>query len=93
DHAGGERHPDPVGLATRLGRVVGRRVDIARLERVERDAPLLLAGILDEGRVLVDRDDHWQGLRDRRRAIRAQAQRTYRRQMAGAQRAIVELTQ
>jgi hypothetical protein len=33
-----------------------RRVDIAHLGRIERAAPLLLDRVLDEGRVVVDRD-------------------------------------
>jgi hypothetical protein len=45
-----------LGLAGRLGRVTGRNVDIAQLDRVEATAPLLLDRVLDEGRVLVDRD-------------------------------------
>lgn len=79
-------------LAARLAHVAARRVDVARLERIQADAPLLLDRALDEGRVLVDRDGQWQGLRANRRAIRARAQRSYRRQMADAARAIEELT-
>jgi predicted nucleotidyltransferase len=81
-----------VELAVRLERVVGRPVDIARLERVEAQAPLLLDRVLDEGRVLVDRDGQWGLLRERHSAIRARARRDHRRQMAGAARAIEELT-
>jgi predicted nucleotidyltransferase len=79
-------------LAVRLERVVGRPVDVAQLERVEVDAPLLLDRVLDEGRVLVDRDGQWCLLRERHDAIRARARRSHRRQMAGAARAIEELT-
>jgi len=79
-------------LAVRLQRVAGRPVDVAHLERVEADAPLLLDRVLDEGRVLIDRDGQWGGLRERRSAIRARARRDHRRQMAGAARAIEELT-
>jgi predicted nucleotidyltransferase len=79
-------------LAVRLQRVVGRPVDVAHLERVEADAPLLLDRVLDEGRVLVDRDGQWRLLRERHSAIRARARRDHRRQMAGAARAIEELT-
>jgi len=46
----------------------------------------------DEGRVLIDRDGAWSQLRERRRAIRARAQRAYRRQVTDAQRAIAELS-
>jgi predicted nucleotidyltransferase len=80
-------------LAAGFGRVAARRVDVAWLGRVERIAPLLLDRVLDEGRVLVDRDGQWKELRSRRRAIRARAARASRRQMAAAARAIEELTQ
>jgi predicted nucleotidyltransferase len=80
------------GLATRLERVAARRIDIADLGRVEAQAPLLLDRILDEGRVLVDRDGHWPRLRQLRRAIRARAHRAHRRQMSAAARALEELT-
>jgi predicted nucleotidyltransferase len=79
-------------LAGRLERVSGRRVDLARLERVEAEAPLLLDRVLDEGRVLIDRDGQWDRLRERRSAIRARARRDHRRQMTGAEKAIEELT-
>lgn len=88
-------HDDPLAtmqLALRLGDAVAREVDVARLDRIEANAPLLLARVLDEGRVIVDRDDLWSSLRQRRRAIRARAQRSYRRQMDEAAQAIAELT-
>jgi predicted nucleotidyltransferase len=79
-------------LAVRLEHLCGRQVDIADLERVETRTPLLLDRVLDEGRVLVDRDGQWRLLRERHSAIRARARRAHRRQMAGAARAIEELT-
>ena len=79
-------------LAVRLEHLSGRRVDIADLERVEARAPLLLDRVLDEGRVLIDRDEQWRLLRERHSAIRVRARRAHRRQMAGAARAIEELT-
>lgn len=79
-------------LAARLRRAADRPLDIARLTRVEADAPLLLDRVLEEGRVLIDRDGQWPRLRARRRAIRARAQRTHRRQMADAARALGVLT-
>jgi predicted nucleotidyltransferase len=79
-------------LAGRLKRISGRRVDIARLARVEAQAPLLLDRVLDEGRVLIDRDGQWEQLCERRSAIRARARRDHGRQMAGAALAIKELT-
>ncbi len=86
-------HPGAgLDLASRLRGATGRRVDIAHLARVEAGAPLLLDRVLDEGRVLVDRDGQWPQLRERRRAIRARAQRAHRRQMTAASRTIAELT-
>ena len=79
-------------LAVRLQPVTGRQVNVAHLERVEADAPMLLDRVLDEGRVLVNRDGQWRLLRERHSAIRARARRDHRRQMAGAARAIEELT-
>jgi hypothetical protein len=66
-------------------------VDIAHLARVKAQALLLLDRVLDEGRVLVDRDGQWGQLCERRSAIRVRARRDHRRQMAGAARAIREL--
>jgi predicted nucleotidyltransferase len=80
------------GLRTRLQDVAGRRVDVALLDRVEAGAPLLLDRVLDEGRVLVDRDRQWVQLQERRHAIRARARRAHRRQMTAASRVIAELT-
>ena len=72
-------------LAQRLARAVGRSVDVARLDRVERQAPLLLLDALDEGRVLVDRDERWPSLRARRVQVRRAARRD--RELARAQAA------
>jgi predicted nucleotidyltransferase len=87
-----DRPTSRIGLTTRLEQFGDRRVDIADLGRVEAQAPLLLDRILDEGRVLVDRDGDWPRLRKRRRAIRARAGRAHRRQMLAATRALEELT-
>lgn len=81
-----------VRLSRRLAGVAAREVDVARLERIEATAPLLLERVLDEGRVIVDRDGLWADLQRRRRAIRARADRSYRRQMSEAAAAIAELT-
>lgn len=81
-----------VELARRLQSVSGRHVDIARLEQVEVRAPLLLERVLDEGRVLVDRDRLWERLGERAPTIRARALRAHRNQMADTARAIRELT-
>lgn len=89
----GERFIVVSDLESALRHVTDRRVDVALLKRVEAGAALLLDRILDEGRVLVDRDGEWPALHERRRAIRVRAQRAHRRQMASAARAIAELTQ
>jgi predicted nucleotidyltransferase len=88
----GDRPSAGFGLDVRLQPVCGRRVDVARLERVESRAPLLLERVLDEGRVLVDRDGEWERLCGGRSALRARALRAHRCQMAGAARVIEELT-
>lgn len=67
-------------LARRLEERVGRSVDVARLSRVRSESPFLLLQVLDEGRVLVDRDNVWAALqRDRETIARAA-----RRQMSGS---------
>lgn len=78
-------------LAARLKGVSGRRVDIAHLARVDAQAPLLLERVLDDGRVLIDRDGQWGQLCEHRSAIRLRARRDHGRQMAGAALAIKEL--
>lgn len=80
------------GLVSSLESVARRRVDIADLERLEANAPLLLDRILDEGRVLVDRDGQWRDLRSRRRAIRRRADRAFQHQLTAASTAIAEIT-
>lgn len=81
-----------IRLAARLSRVGGRDADVVRLDRIEKSAPLLLACVLDEGRVLIDQDGIWAELKERRHAIRARAKHSYRRQMNEAAQAIEELT-
>lgn len=61
-------------LATRLERRVGRAIDVAELGRAEGEAPLLLLEVLDEGRVLVDRDARWPKLVARRDEVARAAQ-------------------
>jgi hypothetical protein len=79
-------------LVARLSRVGNRDAEVANLDRIEKNAPLLLDRVLDEGRVLVDRDGIWEELRRRRRSIGARAKRSYHRQMNEASQAIEELT-
>jgi len=56
------------GLRVRLRRALGTPVDVVTLEQAEAQ-PSLLADVLREGRVLVDRDDLWGGLQRRRDEI------------------------
>lgn len=65
-------------LADRLEAALGRRVQLVDLSEAQR-APLLLADILRDGRVLVDRDRDWAGLKRRERSIRSRARRAEER--------------
>jgi predicted nucleotidyltransferase len=55
-------------LAGRLAEELGRRVQVVLL-RDARDAPLLLADVLRDGRVLIDRDGAWPRLKDQEPTI------------------------
>jgi predicted nucleotidyltransferase len=69
-----EDHPDAaVKLAVRLERALGREVDVARLNRIQNTAPLLLLQAIDEGRVVLDRDLQWESLRAQRANIARRA--------------------
>jgi predicted nucleotidyltransferase len=59
-------------LGGRLSDAVGLDVQLVRLVDAQQ-TPTLLADVLDHGRVLVDRDDGWQALQRKARAIRGQA--------------------
>jgi predicted nucleotidyltransferase len=60
-------------MRERLGRAVGRPVDLITVEAAGRDA-LLLDSVLRDGRVLADRDGRWPSLvAERPRAARAAA--------------------
>lgn len=61
-------------LALRLTERVGRDVDIVALRDAE-SSPLLLADVLRDGRVLVDRDGRWPKLRRRSAEIESRARR------------------
>lgn len=71
---------------------MGRDVDIALLDRVRENAPLLLSRVLDEGQVIVDRDGVWADLQRQRSTIDAKANHPYRQQMKEAAKAIENLT-
>jgi predicted nucleotidyltransferase len=78
-----------IDLSSKLTAIVGRRVDLLRLEDVEADLSFL-SNLLAEGRVLVDREERWGHLRQRERTLRRrggrqQAKRT-RDALAGIDR-------
>ncbi len=58
-----------VDLSAKLTAIIGRPVDVVRLEDAEGD-PSFLAQVVAEGRVLVDREDLWQQLRRREAGLR-----------------------
>ncbi|MGA2455076.1 MAG: nucleotidyltransferase domain-containing protein [Solirubrobacteraceae bacterium] len=88
----GEDGPDTaVKLAVRLERALGRQVDVARLNRIEDTAPLLLLQAIDEGRVVLDRDREWSGLRARRGEIARRARRVREARRRRARASIREL--
>ncbi len=58
-----------VDLSTKLAAILGRPVDVVRLEDAETDASFL-ADAVAEGRVLVDREEIWSGLRRREGRLR-----------------------
>jgi hypothetical protein len=75
----------------RLERAVGREVDVARLTRIQDTAPLLLLGAIDEGRVVLDRDDEWTGLKMRRSEIARRARQAHEARRRRARVSVHEL--
>lgn len=79
-------------LTEKLEVLLGRRVDIVALDQA-RGNPLLLAQALDEGRVLVDREDLWPPLRDETEVLakraRDGARRARQRALDGIDRMLV----
>ena len=66
------RDPDlerVVDLSNKLTAATGRRVDVVRLEDAHSE-PSFLADVIADGRVLVDRDGIWPGLRSRQPTLR-----------------------
>ncbi len=63
-----------VGLTERLSQRLGRDVQLVRLAEAE-DSPVLMADVIEQGRVLVDREDRWPALRDAATKWRALALR------------------
>jgi predicted nucleotidyltransferase len=88
---GADRPDAAVKLAVRLERTVGREVDVARLNRILDDAPLLLLQALDEGRVVLDRDGEWTALKARRGEIALRARHAHEARRRRARASIREL--
>jgi len=65
------------GLEARLSRRLGMSVQVVTLEGAE-GVPRLLAEIIREGRILIDRDDQWSALTARQAQIRRAADRQRR---------------
>lgn len=87
-----EDRPDAaVKLAVRLERAVARQVDVARLNRVRHAAPLLLLQVIDEGRVVLDRDGEWTGLKARRGEIARRARHAHEARRRRARASVREL--
>lgn len=76
-------------LQRRLRRRLGRPVHVVLVEDAEQ-SPLLLADVLMEGRVLVDRHDGWERLGHMRRRVLRQATAEERRVHEAAQRGVDE---
>jgi predicted nucleotidyltransferase len=67
-----------VDLGAKLEAQLGRRVDIVTREEAE-GSPHLLADAATDGRVLVDREARWPGLRDEAASLRQRARRREQR--------------
>jgi predicted nucleotidyltransferase len=78
-----------VDLRMRLRRALGTPVDVVMLEQAE-EQPSLLADVMREGRVLVDRDDLWGVLQQRRDEIFAAGGREEELVMTRARAAVAE---
>jgi predicted nucleotidyltransferase len=76
-----------VGLQMRLRRALERPVDVVGLEQAEA-MPTLLADVLEEGRVLIDRDGLWEQLCGRRGEVLAAAGREEQAIVEGARAAV-----
>jgi uncharacterized protein len=88
---GEDRADAAVKLAVRLEQTLGREVDVARLNRIQDVAPLLLLRAVDEGRVVLDRDGEWAELRARRSEIAGRAHQAHEARRRRARASIREL--
>jgi predicted nucleotidyltransferase len=88
----GQDHADAaVKLAVRIERAIGRDVDVARLNRVSHAAPLLLLQAIDEGRVVLDRDEEWRELKTDRDEIARRARDAHASRRRRARASVLEL--
>lgn len=71
---------DRMRLGMRLEEKLGLAVDVADLKQAQEGDPLSLLQILDEGRVIVDRNGTWPQLRGQRSAVYKRAARAYLKQ-------------
>jgi predicted nucleotidyltransferase len=69
-------------IAERLSRGIGREMQLVRLSEAE-TSPVLMSDVIDQGRVLIDRDDLWSALKKRSRRWRRLA-RSVERSSAAA---------
>lgn len=63
-----------VDLSMKLTAIIGRRVDLVRLHDAQADS-LLFADLISHGRVLIDREGVWPGLRRRETSLRQRGRR------------------
>jgi predicted nucleotidyltransferase len=72
-----------VDLSSKLTTIIGRRVDVLRLQDAESE-PYFLANVVADGRVLVDREKRWSRLRRREPSpdLRGRRQQTRRARAA-----------
>jgi predicted nucleotidyltransferase len=72
-----------VELSAKLTAATGRHVDVLRLEDAQAE-PSLLADVVADGRVLVDREGLWSRLRGREASLRREGRRTDARRARAA---------
>lgn len=63
-----------IDLSSKLTAIIGRPVDVVRLDDAEAD-PSFLADLVAEGRVLVDRENLWHTLKERELQLRQRGRR------------------
>ncbi|HEV3094644.1 MAG TPA: nucleotidyltransferase domain-containing protein [Solirubrobacteraceae bacterium] len=71
-----------VGLTERLSARLGRDLQLVRLADAEK-APVLMADVIEQGRVLVDREERWRGLQEAMGKWRRLARRVENAALAG----------